>query len=60
VTKSYGAGPAEVVALRGIDHDIQRGELFMIVGPSGCWKTTLISILAALFIGALCRRFTVF
>jgi putative ABC transport system ATP-binding protein len=46
VTKSYGKGDAQVMALRGIDLDVHRGELLMIVGPSGCGKTTLISVIA--------------
>jgi putative ABC transport system ATP-binding protein len=48
VTKSYGAGDAEVMALRGVDLDVRRGELLMLVGPSGCGKTTLISIITAI------------
>lgn len=46
VTKAYGAGDAQVMALRGVDLDVRRGELLMIVGPSGCGKTTLISVIA--------------
>jgi putative ABC transport system ATP-binding protein len=48
VTKTYGTGDARVMALRGIDLDVQRGELLMLVGPSGCGKTTLISVIAAI------------
>jgi putative ABC transport system ATP-binding protein len=48
VTKSYGAGDAEVVALRGVDLEVHRGEMLMLVGPSGCGKTTLISIITAI------------
>jgi putative ABC transport system ATP-binding protein len=48
VTKSYGAGDARVVALRGIDLDLCPGELLMVVGPSGCGKTTLISVIAGI------------
>ncbi len=48
VTKTYGAGPAQVVALRGIDLDVYRGEFLMLVGPSGCGKTTLISIISTI------------
>jgi putative ABC transport system ATP-binding protein len=48
VTKSYGAGDAEVTALRGVDLEVRRGELLMLVGPSGCGKTTLISIITAI------------
>ena len=31
VTKTYGTGPAKVAALRGIDLDVHRGELVMLV-----------------------------
>jgi putative ABC transport system ATP-binding protein len=48
LTKTYGAGDASVMALRGIDLEIHCGELLMLVGPSGCGKTTLISIVAAI------------
>jgi putative ABC transport system ATP-binding protein len=48
VTKTYGTGPAQVTALRGIDLEAYQGELLMIVGPSGCGKTTLISIISAI------------
>jgi putative ABC transport system ATP-binding protein len=48
VTKTYGQGGSEVVALRGIDLDVKRGELLMLVGPSGCGKTTLISVIAGI------------
>jgi putative ABC transport system ATP-binding protein len=48
VTKTYGAGDARVMALRGIDLDVRCGELLMVVGPSGCGKTTLISVIAGI------------
>jgi putative ABC transport system ATP-binding protein len=48
LTKSYGTGDAQVIALRGIDLDVRRGELLMVVGPSGCGKTTLISVIAGI------------
>ncbi|MBI5363258.1 MAG: ABC transporter ATP-binding protein [Planctomycetes bacterium] len=48
VTKTYGAGPDAVPALRGIDLEVKSGELMMLVGPSGCGKTTLISVIAGI------------
>jgi putative ABC transport system ATP-binding protein len=48
VTKSYGVGGGEVLALTGIDLEVKKGELVMLVGPSGCGKTTLISIIAGI------------
>jgi putative ABC transport system ATP-binding protein len=48
LTKTYGAGDARVMALRGVDLDVRRGELLMVAGPSGCGKTTLISVIAAI------------
>ncbi|HEV8014835.1 MAG TPA: ABC transporter ATP-binding protein [Stellaceae bacterium] len=48
LTKHYGTGAAQVMALRGIDLEVKRGELLMLIGPSGCGKTTLISIIAGI------------
>jgi putative ABC transport system ATP-binding protein len=48
VTKTYSAGSTKVMALRGVDLDINQGELMMLVGPSGCGKTTLISVVAGI------------
>jgi putative ABC transport system ATP-binding protein len=48
VTKVYGAGEAAVAALRGGDLEVRRGELLMLVGLSGCGKTTLISVIAGI------------
>ncbi len=39
-----------VVALEGIDLEIQEGELFGVLGPNGAGKTTLIKILATLLL----------
>jgi putative ABC transport system ATP-binding protein len=48
ITKTYGHGESEVVALRGVDLEVRAGELMMLVGPSGCGKTTLISVMAGI------------
>jgi len=48
VTKVYGVGPTRVEALRGIDLEVNDGELLLIMGPSGSGKTTLISVIAGI------------
>ena len=48
VVKSYGAGAAKTVAVRGVTLEIAAGSLCALVGPSGCGKTTLLSLIGAL------------
>jgi ABC-2 type transport system ATP-binding protein len=45
LTKSYASG---FTALKGIDLDINRGEIFALLGPNGAGKTTLISIICGI------------
>ena len=42
--KAYG----DVIALRGVDVDVARGEITCLLGPNGAGKTTLVSIVAGL------------
>ena len=48
LTKRFGEGEAGVVAVDGVDITIQEGELVMLMGDSGCGKTTLISLLGCI------------
>ncbi len=48
VSKVYRMGEVEVNALSGIDLEIFRGELLVILGPSGGGKSTLLNILGGL------------
>jgi putative ABC transport system ATP-binding protein len=48
LAKTYDTGGAKVLALRGVDFAIARGEFVAIMGPSGCGKSTLLNLLAGL------------
>lgn len=48
VRKVYRTGAQEVIALRGVDLDIEAGELLMVMGPSGNGKTTMLNCLSGL------------
>ena len=45
VSKTYASG---FHALRNVDLEIRRGEIFALLGPNGAGKTTLISIVCAI------------
>jgi ABC-2 type transport system ATP-binding protein len=45
LVKTYASG---FQALKGVDLDIKRGEIFALLGPNGAGKTTLISIICGI------------
>ena len=45
LTKKYASG---LVALEGVDLEIQKGEIFALLGPNGAGKTTLINIVCGI------------
>lgn len=48
IVKVYRVGQHELVALRGIDFELRRGEMVAIVGPSGAGKSSLLNLIGAL------------
>jgi putative ABC transport system ATP-binding protein len=46
--KIYRSGPAETVALRGLDMRIEAGELVAVFGPSGSGKSTMLRLACGL------------
>lgn len=48
VGKIYKTGDVEVEALKGVDFEIEKGEICVVVGQSGAGKTTLLNILGGM------------
>jgi len=48
IVKVLGEAPNQVKVLKGVDLELQTGELSLLMGPSGSGKTTLLSILGCI------------
>lgn len=48
VKKIYNGGEGEVVALGGVNFEVEEGEFVSLMGPSGSGKSTLLTILGAM------------
>ena len=48
ISKSFGAGPARVDALRDIDIDVYPEQVVGLLGPSGSGKSTLLNVIGAI------------
>ena len=48
VTKTFGRGSSEVVALDGVTLSVAPGEFVCLIGASGCGKSTLLNLVAGL------------
>jgi len=57
LTKVYRMGEVDVRALDGVDFDLHRGELLVLLGASGSGKSTLLNILGGLDVATSGRLF---
>lgn len=50
IVKNYGTPKQPVTALKGVSFEVQKGELFGLIGPDGAGKTSLFRILTTLLL----------
>lgn len=48
ITKTFGKGDMQVQVLRGVNLDIREGEFLVILGESGCGKSTMLNIVGGM------------
>lgn len=48
VSKFFGSGDKEMVALSGLNLEVREGEFLSLLGPSGCGKSTALNIMGGL------------
>lgn len=48
VTKTYGEGDNKIQILKGVNLDIREGEFLVILGESGCGKSTMLNIIGGM------------
>jgi len=48
LSKTYGFGAKKVEAVRGLELEVRRGEIFGLVGPDGAGKTTTLQMLCGI------------
>jgi putative ABC transport system ATP-binding protein len=48
LTKTYPAGSENVQAVRGVNFQVEEGQITSIMGPSGCGKSTLLHLLGGM------------
>jgi ABC-type multidrug transport system ATPase subunit len=50
IIKTYGDKGSKLIALQGVSFEVEKGELFGIIGPDGAGKTSLFRILTTLLL----------